>query len=154
MNKFFATTQSLSSTVARVTIALIIWPHGAQKLLGLFDGSGFTNTIAYFTNVVQMPWLLALIVILIEFFGTIALLLGFATRLIAAVLIPLFIGVIITHHWQAGFFMDWFGANPKGFEGCEFDLLIIGISISLIISGGGRFSVDDYLARRFCSKTK
>lgn len=142
MNKIFETSNNLSSTVIRLTLSLVLWPHGAQKLLGIFGGFGFTNSMKYFTDTVNLPWIIGLIVILIEFAGTIALALGFATRIVAALIIPLFLGIIITHHLQAGFFMDWFGANPKGFEGIEFDLLMIGLAISLIISGGGKFSID------------
>ena len=141
-NKIFNTAGNWPATISRLTLGFILLPHGAQKLLGLFGGFGFTHTMQYFTDVVHLPWLIGFIVILIEFAGSILLIQGWATRVIAAQIIPLFIGIIITHHWQAGFFMDWFGANPKGFEGFEFDLLMIGLAVSLVISGGGRFSVD------------
>ncbi|WPU91904.1 DoxX family protein [Mucilaginibacter sabulilitoris] len=142
MSKIFETSGSWSAAITRLTISLILLPHGAQKLLGIFGGMGFTNTMQYFTQVVHLPWLIGFIVIITEFAGSIMLLLGLATRIIAGLVIILFIGIIITHHWQAGFFMDWFGANPKGFEGIEFDLLMIGLAISLVISGGGKLSVD------------
>lgn len=141
-NKIFSTAGNWPATISRLTLGFILLPHGAQKLLGLFGGFGFSHTMQYFTDVVHLPWLIGFIVITIEFAGSILLILGWATRIIASLIIPLFIGIIITHHWQAGFFMDWFGANPKGFEGFEFDLLMIGLAVSLVISGGGRFSVD------------
>jgi putative oxidoreductase len=40
--------------------------------------------------------------------------------------------------------MNWFGAQ-KG-EGIEFFLLAVGIAVALIISGGGKFSVDSLIA--------
>lgn len=141
-SKIFSTSSSWPATIIRFTLGAILLPHGMQKLLGVFGGMGFSNTMQYFTQVVHIPWLIGFIVILVEFFGSIMLLLGFATRIVASFIVPLFIGIIITHHWQAGFFMDWFGANPKGFEGFEFDLLMIGLALSLIISGGGKWSVD------------
>ncbi|SDP96561.1 putative oxidoreductase [Mucilaginibacter sp. OK268] len=141
-NTIFSTSGNWPAAISRLTLGFILLPHGAQKLLGLFGGMGFANTMQYFTGVVHLPWLIGFIVIVIEFAGSILLIMGWATRIIAALIIPLFIGIIITHHWQAGFFMDWFGTNPKGFEGFEFDLLMIGLAISLVISGGGRFSVD------------
>lgn len=146
MNKIFETSGNWSAAITRLTVALVLLPHGAQKLLGVFGGMGFTNTMQYFTQVVHLPWLIGFIVIITEFAGSIMLILGLATRVIATLVITLFIGIIITHHWQAGFFMDWFGANPKGFEGIEFDLLMIGLAISLVISGGGKFSADQAFA--------
>lgn len=141
-SKIFNTSGSWSAIIVRITLGAILLPHGMQKLLGAFGGFGFTNTMQYFTQTVHMPWLIGFIVIMIEFFGSIMLLLGFATRIIASLIIPLFIGIIITHHWQAGFFMDWFGTNPKDFEGFEFDLLMVGLALSLIVSGGGKWSID------------
>lgn len=141
-SKIFNTQASWPATIVRITLGAILLPHGMQKLFGVFGGFGFSTTMQYFTQTVHIPWLIGFIVIMIEFFGSIMLLLGFATRIVASLIVPLFIGIIITHHWQAGFFMDWFGTNPKGFEGFEFDLLMMGLALSLIISGGGKWSVD------------
>ena len=41
--------------------------------------------------------------------------------------------------------MNWFG-NQKG-EGVEYFLLILGLAGSLVFSGGGKFSIDLWLAR-------
>ena len=41
-----------------------------------------------------------------------------------------------------GFFMNWFGQQAG--ESYEYFLLWIAISASLVISGGGRYSVDGY----------
>jgi putative oxidoreductase len=141
-SKIFNTSGNWPATIIRVTLGGVLLQHGMQKLFGLFGGMGFSNTMQYFTQVVHIPWLIGFIVIMIESVGSALLMLGFATRIIASLIIPLFIGIIITHHWQAGFFMDWYGANPKGFEGIEFDLLMISLALSLIISGGGKWSVD------------
>jgi putative oxidoreductase len=46
----------------------------------------------------------------------------------------------MTSHIQNGFFMNWFG-NQKG-EGFEFDLLVIGLSITAMIEGAGKYSLD------------
>ena len=52
---------------------------------------------------------------------------------------------ILTVHRPYGFFMNWFG-NKKG-EGFEFHLLALGIAIALILTGGGRWSIDALIAR-------
>jgi putative oxidoreductase len=51
---------------------------------------------------------------------------------------------IHTAHWSNGLFMNWAG-NQKG-EGYEFHLLVIGLALSLLISGAGKLSVDSALA--------
>jgi len=47
-------------------------------------------------------------------------------------------------HWTHGFFMNWFG-QKKG-EGFEYHILVIGICLALLISGGGKWSVDRAIA--------
>ena len=42
------TTNSISPLVQRVALATVIFPHGAQKLLGWFGGYGFKGTMAFF----------------------------------------------------------------------------------------------------------
>jgi putative oxidoreductase len=121
-------------------LGVILFPHGAQKLLGWFGGYGFNGTMGFLTGAVGLPWILALLVILIEFFGAIALIFGFATRIVAVGIISLFTGIVLTSHIQNGFFMNW-SSNTKG-EGYEFHLLIIGIAIALLFSGAGKWSVD------------
>ena len=36
--------------VLRLTLALILWPHGAQKVLGWFGGAGWDGTYQAFTG--------------------------------------------------------------------------------------------------------
>ena len=43
-------------------------------------------------------------------------------------------------HLQHGFFMNWFG-NQAG-EGIEYHLLALGLSLVVLIKGGGKWSVD------------
>ena len=50
-----------------------------------------------------------------------------------------------TSHWSTGFFMNWFG-QLKG-EGYEYFLLALSLAIGLLISGGGRWSIDRHLMR-------
>ncbi len=125
-NKIFSTNNDWTGVVTRLTIGLIMFPHGAQKVLGWFGGNGFTGTMAFFTGTYHLSWIISFLVIVIEFLGAISLLLGFASRLWSIAMIVLFIGMIVTSHLQNGFFMNWFG-NQKG-EGYEYHLLVIGLS--------------------------
>jgi len=146
MKKIFQTNESNISTIIRIVLGLIIFPHGAQKMLGWFGGYGFNGTMGFLTGTAGLPWIIAFLVIAIEFFGAIALIVGFATRIVAVGIISLFTGIIATSHLQNGFFMNWYG-NLKG-EGYEFHLLIIGMAIALLVSGAGKWSVDYALQKK------
>jgi putative oxidoreductase len=140
----FKTRHSGSPLFLRVFLALVLFPHGAQKLLGWFGGYGFSGTMQYFTDTVGLPWLIGFLVILIEFLAPIALIVGFATRLWSLAVFFLFLGIMITAHADY-FFMNWFGSQPT--EGAEYFLLILGMSLSLTVSGAGKFSIDAGLSK-------
>jgi len=146
MKKIFQTNESNASTIIRIVLGLILFPHGAQKMLGWFGGYGFNGTMGFLTDTAGLPWIIAFLVIAIEFFGSIALIVGFATRIVAVGIISLFTGIIATSHLQNGFFMNWSG-NLKG-EGYEFHLLILGMAIALLVSGAGKWSVDYALQKK------
>ena len=137
----FKTTNSFAPLIIRIMLAVVIFPHGAQKLFGWFNGYGFSNSIDYFTDTLGLPWSIAFLIIILESIGALALIAGFATRILAINYLVLAIGIIFTSHIEHGFFMNWFD-NQSG-EGYEYFLLWIGMAASLIISGGGAFSVDN-----------
>ncbi len=141
----FKTEDNYAPLILRVSAGIVMVAHGSQKLLGLFGGFGFTASMNYFTQTAHLPWIIGFSVILIEFFGSIALIAGLATRLMSAALSVLIIGILLTSHVQNGFFMNWFGVQ-KG-EGMEFGILFLAISVSLSISGGGKWSADRLLNR-------
>jgi putative oxidoreductase len=143
MQKLFKTNNDWTGLALRLGIAIVLFPHGVQKLLGWFGGYGFTGTMQFFTDTVGLPWFIGFLVILLEFFGSLLLLAGLGSRIIAAAMIILFIGIIFTSHIQNGFFMNWFG-NQKG-EGYEYFLLLIGLCAALFLNGSGKFSVDRLL---------
>lgn len=141
----FSTNNDWVGFILRLTVGLIIWPHGAQKLLGMFGGGGFEGTMGFFTGMLHLPWIVGFLVILIEFFGSLLIVAGFATRAWAVAMIGLFTGIIFTAHIKNGFFMNWMGAQAG--EGYEYHLLVIGISIALLIGGSGKFSVDSMIEK-------
>jgi putative oxidoreductase len=86
---------------------------------------------------VGLPATLALPVSLLEVIGGIALLVGFLTRIVSILFIIEMIGSTIV------------AKLPKGFVGgYELDLLLMAISISLILTGPGRLSIDWNILRR------
>lgn len=145
MKKIIATNpNNLSALIARLALGITLFPHGAQKLLGLFGGYGFSGTMGFLTAKAGLPYIIALLVILIEFFGSLFILFGLLTRVAAFGVIVLFIGVVLTSHLKNGFFMNWTGAQ-KG-EGIEYFILLFGLAIILLITGGGKASVDSSIA--------
>ena len=144
-NKIFKTNNDWTGVITRLTIGLILFPHGAQKMLGMFGGYGFTGTMGFFTDTMNLPWIIGFLVIIIEFIGALSLIAGFASRIWSALTIILFLGIIFTSHLHNGFFMNWFG-NQKG-EGYEYHLLIVGLAIATLINGSGKYSVDERLVK-------
>lgn len=134
----FKTNNSIAPLFLRIFLALVLFPHGAQKLLGWFGGYGFAGTMDYF-NTRGIPRIIGFLVIVIEFFGPVALLMGAATKLWSLAICIVMTGIILTTFTQY-FFMNWFGVQKT--EGAEYFLLAVGMSLSLVISGAGRYSVD------------
>jgi putative oxidoreductase len=145
MQTLFATRNDWTGLILRLTLGLIIFPHGAQKLLGWFGGYGFSGTMQYFTNDLHLPWIIGFLVILLESLGALLLIAGLGSRLIAGLMVPLLIGIIVTAHLEDGFFMNWFG-NQKG-EGYEYFLLAIGIALAVVINGAGKYSLDQVITK-------
>lgn len=142
MKKLLATnSENNTALVARLALGITLFPHGAQKLLGWFGGYGFDGTMGFLTGAAGLPSVVALLVILIEFFGALFLIAGFATRLAAIGVIGNFLGVVLTSHLNNGFFMNWYKQPNQG-EGLEYFILLFGLAIISLIAGGGRASVD------------
>ncbi|MGE5108560.1 MAG: DoxX family protein [Sphingobacteriales bacterium] len=140
LQKFIRTDKSYATAILRVMLGLLLLPHGAQKMLGWFGGYGFSGTMNFFTATAGLPWIIGFLVIVIEFFGAVFLITGFATRLVSIAIIADMTGIIFKAHVQNGFFMNWFG-NQAG-EGFEYHLLVITMAVVLLISGAGKLSVD------------
>jgi putative oxidoreductase len=138
--KLIKTEPNAAVAVARVTLGLVMLPHGLQKTLGLFGGYGFTGTMGYFTGTLGMPWLVALLVVASESVGAIALIVGFLSRFCAASLVIVMVGAIYMAHGANGFFMNWFGNQPG--EGFEYHLLVVGLALTVVVGGAGRWSID------------
>jgi putative oxidoreductase len=138
------TSNSSALLLARLTLGLVMFPHGAQKALGWFGGYGFTGTMGFFTGTMHIPYLFAFLAIAAEFAGSIALILGIFSRLAAFGIAVVMAVAIFTVSAQNGFFMNWFG-NQKG-EGYEYHLLAIGLALIVTIFGAGKASLDSTIS--------
>ncbi|RYY19384.1 MAG: DoxX family protein, partial [Sphingobacteriaceae bacterium] len=125
---------------------ITVFPHGAQKLLGWYGGYGFEGTMGFLTGTAGLPYIIALLVILIEFFGSLMLITGTATRVAALGIFGNFLGVVITSHLKNGFFMNWYSQPNQG-EGYEYFILLFGLAIICLVAGGGKASVDAVITK-------
>lgn len=139
IQKLTSTDDSYMGLVIRVTAGLVMFPHGAQKLFGWFGGFGFTNTMNFMTGN-GLPWIFALLVVLGESLGAIALIFGFFGRFMSFGFFMIMLGAIFMVHLQHGFFMNWFG--KQGGEGFEYHLLMMGLALGTMVGGSGKFSID------------
>jgi putative oxidoreductase len=144
--KLLATSDDSILAFMRVMLGIVFFPHGAQKLLGWFGGYGFSGTMGFFTSQLHIPAPIAFLVIFTEFFGSLALIFGFLTRIAAfAIAFEMLVAVLMIHiHF--GFFMNWSG-NQKG-EGFEYHLLSFALAIPIMIRGAGAFSIDRSLSSK------
>lgn len=140
------TDDSTAPLLARLTLGLVMFPHGAQKALGWFGGYGFSGTMGFFTGTMHIPAVFAFLAIAAEFAGSLALIAGLGSRVAALGLAVVMVVAIFSGHLAHGFFMNWFG-NQKG-EGFEYHLLVLGLTLIVMVHGAGRASLDALLARR------
>jgi putative oxidoreductase len=141
LRRLIATDAAVSTLLLRVPVGIIFAAHGSQKLFGWFGGYGLAGTGGFFDSVGLHPGqLMAGLAGSAEFFGGIALVFGLLTRVAAASLAFAMLVAIVSVHLGRGFFAD------KG--GFEYALALFAASVSLMVGGAGRLSLD----RAFTSK--
>ncbi|HEU4560811.1 MAG TPA: DoxX family protein [Longimicrobium sp.] len=132
--------------IARLVLGLVMLPHGLQKMFGMFGGNGWSGTIGFLTGMLHVPYPLAVLAILAETLGAVALIVGFLGRVGAfGVAINMLVATFMVH-WSNGFFMNW-GGNQQG-EGFEYHILAIALAVIVMVAGSGAASVDLALSRR------
>jgi putative oxidoreductase len=108
----------------RIVAGITFVAHGLPKFENIAGTQGFFGSIG-------LPPALALPVGLLEVIGGIFLLVGVVTRISAALFIIDMIGAIVLVRLPDGFV-----------DGYELESLLIAISVSLLITGPGRISVE------------
>jgi putative oxidoreductase len=138
-DRVLSTDAGLGPLALRIPVGLIFAAHGAQKLFGWFGGYGLAGTGQFFDSVGLSPGtLMALLAGGAEFFGGLALVVGLLVRPAAASLAVAMLVAILAVHGSKGFFL--------ASNGYEYALALFTASLSLLISGAGRFSLDRGLA--------
>jgi len=128
--------------VLRLTLAVVMFAHGAQKTLGWFGGYGLRGTLDFLRKS-GVPSPVALLAIMAEFLGPLGLAVGLLTRVAALGIAAVMLGAILTVH-RKRFFMNWYG-NAQG-EGFEYHVLVIGLAVALVLNGAGAWSLDAMIA--------
>lgn len=139
--------QRYGPAVLRLVVGAVFVAHGAQKLFGLWGGGGPDGTAAFFAQLGLTPaYPLALLAGIVEFGGGLLLISGAFTFLAAALLAIEMAVAAWTVHLANGFFMNW-ALTPGRGHGYEFNLTLIGVLVSLSLTGPGAFSIDGRRAR-------
>ena len=120
--------------IVRVTLGVIFVAHGLQRLVGAFDGPGINGTIAMLDSIgIAPPQIWAWVLAFSETFGGLFLILGIFPKLAALAIAIIMAIVIVKVHGPKGLFLT------KG--GFEYQLLILSVSLSLMFTGGGKYSL-------------
>ena len=141
LRRLTSTSSSWAMVPLRLALGVAFIGHGAQKVLGSFNGPGWAKWTSL-SQAVPFPfmrptslWLGAAAIS--ELLGGILILLGLLTR-VGAFLIVCVMVTAIASQWPAFF-------APAGME---LAVAMLAMSLALLIAGGGQASVDRMIGGR------
>lgn len=133
------TSQDIGLLLIRAIIAVVFVYHGAQKLFGLFGGHGISGTAGFMGQMgFPLPTASAVAAGSAEFFGGLALLTGFAMRLLA---VPLAFTMYVAAFAVHG---DAFALQNHGME---YALTLAVVVTGLAFTGPGGLTVTSLVGR-------
>ncbi|MBO3274639.1 DoxX family protein [Pseudomonas schmalbachii] len=139
IKSILSTNAGIGLAILRITTGLTFMAHGSQKLFGAFGGPGLQGMGQWLESLGVTPgYLMAALAGSAEFFGGLALVIGLLVRPAAVALIFTMGVAIFSVHIANGFFIT----N----NGYEYALTLLMISVALLVSGAGRFSLDGKLS--------
>ncbi|OKL36503.1 DoxX family protein [Domibacillus mangrovi] len=121
--------------ILRVVLGIIFFVHGLVKFQG-----GIGNTVGWFDSI-GIPGGLAYVVAIIELVGGIALIVGFGTKIVSALLALLMIGATLKVKLAAGFL-----GNGQ-MAGYELDLALLAIALYIAINGSKKYSIGQLIGK-------
>lgn len=125
-----------AALVLRVATGAIFAVHGYQKLtmMGVDGTAAFLDTLGF-----PIASVFAVVLIAVELLGGLALVAGAFVHWVSKLLAVVAVVALFLVHIGNGFYIQ------NG--GYEFMLLILAATVSLMITGAGRFSVDEMLGK-------
>ncbi|HVN75516.1 MAG TPA: DoxX family protein [Thermoanaerobaculaceae bacterium] len=139
--KLLRTDNDVAQLVLRLALGVVMFPHGAQKVLGWFGGYGLSGTWGWMTGQAHVPAVFAALAITAEFAGSLGLITGLLGRVAAlGVGIEIAVAAFVGGHVGNGFFMNWSGHQPG--EGFEYHILVVAMALAVVIKGSGALSLD------------
>lgn len=140
LRRLTSTSSTWATVPLRLALGIAFTGHGAQKVLGSFNGSGlakFTSFPAPFPFM-RPAWLWMGAAAGAELIGGVLVLLGLFTRVGAFLIAWVMLAAIVGVKWPVFF-------AP---EGMELAVAFLGIALALLITGGGQASVDRMIGGR------
>lgn len=133
------TAQDIGLLLIRAIIAVVFVYHGSQKLFGLFGGHGISGTAGFMEQMgLPLPTASAVAAGSAEFFGGLAILTGFAMRLLAVPLaFTMFVAVFAVHG-------DAFSLQNHGME---YALTLAVVVTGLAFTGPGALTMTKLIGR-------
>ena len=130
----------------RIILGIAFMYHGAPKLFSAAGHAGFVGMLQQIG--IPAAGFMAWVVGFVEFFGGIALIIGFLTAEASVLLgIDMLVALFTVHLPQGFSFINIKGMTPEGpqfgMPGVEVNLLYLAGLIALLIGGSGPLSVDE-----------
>ena len=135
LKPFYDFVEPLSWVLIRLTVGLMILPHGIPKLMA---GVSATAAMALERRGIGAAEPLAVVLIILETVGGLCVALGLFTRFFAAA-ITIEMGVIAYHH------LPKFGWTGPGYE---YPLMWGLIMLAIALRGGGPWSLDRKIGKQ------
>jgi len=140
ISSLFSTDPDGTLRAIRITLGVVFFAHGAQKVLGWFGGAGLKGTLRMMHDYIHLPIPVGFVAVMSEFLGGAGLIVGLLSRVAAVGVCVTMLSAIVMVHWRNGLFMNWFG-DRKG-HGIEYHLLAIALAIAIVVRGSGAASLD------------
>jgi putative oxidoreductase len=119
-----------STLLLRVVLGITFFVHGVVKFQG-----GIENTVGWFDSI-GIPGFMAYVVALIELVGGFALIIGFGTKIVSALLAIVMLGATLKVKLAVGFL-----GNGQ-MAGYELDLALLVMAVFLAVNGSKMLSLD------------
>lgn len=128
--------QEIGLALLRIVTGGVFLAHGYQKMFewGIHGVAGTFGQMG-----IPLPLLSAYLATFAEFFGGLALIVGFGTRIAAVPVAFTMLVAILQVHLKGGFFLP---------AGMEYALTLLVANITFVIAGGGAFALDNVVFGR------